>query len=293
MAFGRINLAEWMREAFLDKERGGPCTAFALMHLANGAVEEEIYSKQLADKIGTDEIAELAEVMRHKAATYAGGLSGAQQFILFAFYADSKMPGAKYPFVEKGYTEMSDGMMTEGPSVKGHMQQMMRHNEGILARAFAKDEHVSNVLLKTLEYKHKETEALKTENIQLLTLVKDMLMREADNRHAHRMKEIEAENAAKFKAELMKWAPLLLNAATGREIIPQTATDTQLVESIIDAMEGKGPEALAMIQGLKLPPAILASFADRFQKGIELRMKERQARETTDLAEYPGKDGLQ
>lgn len=285
----RQTLEEWIHETINDPDKGGRCTALALVHMT-GTVENEIHVKQLPDKIDAAAIADWAEMFESKAENYAEGLPGAQTFCLHAFHNKAQRPTSKWPFVKKGFTEV-DGLMTEGPTGKGLLQQMMRHNEAMHALMVKKDSVLWDAVLRSREIEARERDQLRRENVEGFNMVKELVLQLAGRNHEQEMARIEARQAAAIKGEILKWAPRLLNTVTGKEIIPQTADDTDLVEDMIDAMMANGTEALGALQAMKLPPALMAKFAHRVQQAVKAREHERNARQAAD--ESSEANGLQ
>lgn len=288
-----VNLANWIHDAVTDTEKGGRCTALTVVHIASGGIESAVYVKKLPDKIDATQVPDWADLLRQKAKDYASGIPGAQTFCLQAFYDNGQFPGAKQPFVEAGYTEM-EGLATESPTQKGLLQQMMRHNEAILARTNERDRVLNDVFMKMLEAKQRETEVLKKENVELFGLAKTLLMDVANKSHEHRLKEIEAQQTAAIRAEIAKQVPRLLNTITGREVVPQNIEDTQTFEDLIDALTQSGgvEEALAGLTQ-KLPPALLMRLGTRIQQGLIAREKEAKARTPVDQSDREIDGGLQ
>jgi len=284
-------IEDWIHEVCNEPDKG-PCTAIALVHMQNGTLEEEILTKKLPDKISADDIAEWADMFEHRARNYAEGIAGAQTFCMQAFHRNASRPTSKKPFVRQGYTEM-DGLMTEGPSGKGILSQMMRHNEAMASRYIQKDQAIFEVLARALEMKSRETDSLRRENIENFGLIKELVLALSDRKHDHKLAEISAQQTALIKQEIVKWAPRLLNSVTGREIIPQSVDDTMLVEDMIDAMmkAGDPSKALPALASLNLPAPLLAKFASRFQQGVQAREAERKTRESVDNTVEA--DGLQ
>lgn len=285
-------LTNWIQEVVNDPELGR-CTALGLVHMTGGVEGEAVYSKQLPDKFTPAMVEDWADLFDKKMRDYAEGIPGAQTFCMLAFHNGAGKHTVKKPFVVAGYTEM-DGLMTEAPTGKGLLQQMMRHVEGVLAKTNAKDQVLFEALSRAIESKTRETESLRQENIQSFGFIKDLVLQLAGKQHDQRLAEIQAQQAAMIQQEIAKWAPRLLNAATGREIIPQPTLDSQMVEDFIDALGRQGQGALPALAALNLPAPLLAQFADRFQRGMAAREREESTRKKVDeVSNGRDIDGLQ
>lgn len=288
----RQSLIDWIHEALNDPDKGGSCTALALVHMT-GPVENPVHSKQLPDKFTAESVEDWSDMFEKKALSYAEGLPGAQTFCLQAFYKGAGQPSAKKPFICAGYTEV-DGLMTEGPTPKGHLQQMMRHVEGVMSRSIQKDQVMTTLMTSMIESRTREAENYRRENADSFTLMKELILGMAGRQHEQRLAEIAAQQSAEIKKEITKWVPRLINAATGKEVIPQPTLDSQMVEDFIDALAAQGEGALPALAQLKLPPPLLASIAHRFQQGMQARERERETRAPVDEhANGRDVDGLQ
>lgn len=278
----RQSLGDWLTEVVNDLDKGGRCTSLAVVHM-KGAVEDVIHVKKVPEKIVADDVYKWADVLEDIAENYAAGLSGAQTFCIYAFHGNSERPTAKRPFIKKGYTELEDGM-TESPTAKGLLTQMMRHVEAMSARTNEKDRIVFESLARTLDIKTRENEAIRRENIDNFGLIKELVLGLAGKQHEQRLAEIAAEQSALLRNEIVKWIPRLINTATGREIIPQNTDDTLLVEDLIDAVMASGDlgSALPALQNMKLPGPLMAKLATRIQRGFEARQREQNARKLTE-----------
>lgn len=284
------SIETWFHEVCNDPEQG-PCKSVGLVHMA-GTVQETVYTKTLPDKFSAESLADWADLFCRKAEQYAEGLPGTQTFCLMSFHGDGKRPGIRKSFPVKGYVEQ-DGLMTENPTGKGVLQQMMRLVDTLTAQVIRNNASFQESMLKRLDLETRQNIELRRENVQMFDFSKDLVLRLADRSHEHRVAQIEAQTAADIKKEIVHSVPLLLNSATGRDVIPQNSHDTILVERMIDALNGAGPDKLMNMSLKDLPAPLLAAIADRFQKGIVARQKESEVRKTVDDTDGPIDGGLQ
>lgn len=286
-------LLNFIHDAINEPNDNGRCTQLVIVHIASGGVEVPVHTKKVPDKVEASQIADWADLLRKKAKDYAEGIPGAQTFCLQAFHGNSQFPTARQPFVESGYVEL-DGLATEGPTTKGFMQQMMRHNEAVMARGNEKDRAVTQALLSVIEMLGKERTEIKRENVELFGLAKQLILDKADRTHEHRLQEIAAQQAAEIKAEIVKQLPRLVNTITGSEVIPQSMDDTQTIEDLIDAVS-KSADAQTALAGLSkgLPPSLMMRIASRFQQGMAAREREAKTRKPIDEKREDFDGGLQ
>lgn len=289
-----MNLIEstetWLHEVCNDPEKG-PCKQIALVHMA-GTVQEDVYVKPVPDKFNAEALADWADLFIRKAEQYAEGLPGTQTFSLLSFHGEGKRPGTRKTFPVRGYVE-HDGLLTENPTGKGVLQQMMRLLDSTIAKTANRDAVLFESMLKRLDLETRQNLALRTENVQMFEFSKELVLKIADRTHEHRIAQIEAQSSAALKQEIAKTVPLLINTATGRDIVPQNMHDSILVERLIDAIGAAGPDNLLNLSLKDLPPSLLAALADRFSKGLAARQKEAEVRKTVDDADGPIDGGMQ
>lgn len=280
----------WLHEVTNDPENG-PCKNVALVHMA-GTVQEPVYTKQIPEKFNADDLTNWADLLTRKAEQYAEGLPGTQTFCLMSFHGEGKRPGVRKSFPVKGYVEQ-DGLMTENPTGKGVLQQMMRLCDSLVSKAITAQQVALDSMTKRLEIETRIAMAQRTENVQLFDFSKDLVLKLSDRTQEHALKQIDAKLTADLKREAIKNAPLLLEMATGRDILPANKGDSLLIERMIDEIASKGPEQLMTMSIKDLPAPLLAALADRFQKGLAARQKEQTVRQSVDDSDGPIDGGLQ
>lgn len=271
------SLANWIAEAVLDSEKGSKCTRIALVHM-QGVTEKPIYVHKLPEKTSDELFESLGEIFENKADNYADGLPGHQTFQLLAFYGDRPKPDASKPFGVSGYTQM-EGLMTEGPTSTGFMQQMMRLMEGLTRTYVNKDAILFDTALRQNESLAKENIALRRENLEAVTFMKEFLLSQATNQHELRMKELAFQRESDERKMLFQTAPSLLNTMLGREVVPQPTADTGMLEGILDLVMKLGPaEAGPLLAKLNPPPPMLMALTARMKRLTENKENEIKAR---------------
>lgn len=229
----RQTLAEWIEEAFTDSDKPLPCTMLALVHMS-GTFEEEVHAITLRDGEKRSS-KELGETFQKKAEHYSQDSSGVETFQLQAFYNGESKPRAKRPFMVNGQAlNEPKGMYTEGPTPQGRMMQGMRFDEMFGQQLFRRQEALDHYTLGYLDKVSKEAEHLRKNNMELFEIVKDATFKLADRRQEHIMKQLEFIRSSEEREVLMRFLPPLLNAASGRELFPQSLADTQLVEALAE-----------------------------------------------------------
>lgn len=261
---------EWILECFNDKTKKEEPSRFILLHLQNGMKKVELDSVHF----GTDtkyDLKELANRFRGKADAYASELNGLQRFVLLGFWGESNEPGARKIFSIAGQNDLGeDGVLeTEGPTTNGMASQCMRHNEALMKITLSHQRDLFQMQGETLDRLRSMNNKLSSENQDLFTLVREMLMKQVEMQHESRMKEIEAQGKRDMRELFMTAVPSLINSITGKEVFTEAKEDTALIESLIKKLTPEKFEQMAQI----LPPELLGPFSTRVQRSLAKRQE--------------------
>lgn len=265
----RVTIEQWIVEALSDGDKGGPCTTLSLVFVKAAGSSEEIHSKSLSG--ATHQPRQLAELFMNKATGYAQDLPGISTFKMLAFYAGRDQPQASFPFT------VADGEMTTGgnsafakhePTNQGLLAQMMKHTEE-MARMVIDICKTTTVQALTRE------EALRKENHEATLVVRDVIMNMAKDQHNARMEELKFSRESKERELLGKALPTIINQLTGREMMPQSHADTELIDALAMSIQ---PEHMKMLIASGILPADKAAMlAARFNLTLEKAQQERAA----------------
>jgi hypothetical protein len=276
MSRRRVTVEQWIAEALQDPDKGSPCTAIALMHVKGAGGEEEIHTKQLSGN--TASYKSLADFFVNKATGYSQDLPGIQTFRLLAFYGKSE-PQAAFPFT------CSEGSLTAGqetafskhePTPTGVLGLLMAHVEKITAM------NVQMVQTMAVNSLQKDREMMQ-ERAEMNAIMRDMLLNMKKEDHAMILERAKYERETGERALLARLLPGMVNHLTGRELIPQSHADSELLDGIALRLD---PEQVKMLVGLKL---ISEQEATIFIERIR-RVREEQARRQLALREAPPED---
>jgi hypothetical protein len=265
----RQSLETWLQSALNDADKDGPCVAVGLWHIkasGGGSAKEEIHTTRIQ---GTANARQIAELMRDKAETFAGGLVGAQTFRVVAFYGEDTPDNwrASYPLMVNGIIE-HDGLGTEGPTKDGLVAQMMRHNEAVMQQAyqqtqrmFERSDRMMGSMQTHFESLARSNQELRQESMEAWEIAKKLVLMQETDDHERRMKEMSYARSSDERAKLMKLLPALANTAFGKEIIPQSTADSAMLEAILEKVS---PDQLTMVaQFLDLSPEVMAPLVNR------------------------------
>jgi hypothetical protein len=274
----RKTLEAWIHEALNDPDKEKPCSHLTLFHMV-GPHEREIHSKKTAPAMV---VKDLAELFKGKADTFAQDLVGVQHFLLKAFYG-SPDSFALYPFQVTGELSFG-GLSTEAPDARGEKQQGMRFSEMMVSLAYRQTGTLFDASNGMIGMLTQQNMLLMRENADAVSILKEIIFKQANDTHELRMKQLEYERNTQERAKWLGMAPPLVNMLAGKEVFPQSTADSALVEAIADSLT---PDMLEKI-GPFLPPQTTALLMTRFTE--HHAKKEKAAEEAKALLTGSGGD---
>jgi hypothetical protein len=272
----RITLEQWINEAVHDPDKVDAsgkrraCTAIVLVHMV-GMQQKEVHPVKFGDQ--PPDAKALGAMFMRKAQNFVQDIKGVQTFNLIAFYGGTE-PEASHPFIINSLGEDHNGQLaTEGPTTQGALQMGMRHAEMIIQQAYRKQEVQDNTMMQLIGILSKENTMLRRENLDALTIVKQVIIDKANDAHKHKMEQLEFQRKSEERAKWLKFAPALINTLLGKEVFPQNVEDTAIIETVADNLT----EEQAMKLSTMLPPEILGPMMGRIVRHLEAK----KAREAT------------
>lgn len=267
-----VTLETWITEVLSDQEKEDtttgevrPCTAIVALHLkGNGPGTDEVDAIRLAGK--SWEPQNLAKRIQRKIETYAQNLGGLQQFVVQAFYGQSEPEAKHHVRCIDGELSAGDEFHTEGPTEKGILGQMMRHVEH-------KDQIIMAFFRGTMGQWADERHKLQSEVNDAYAIVRELMMKQADNSHAYAMQQLQFQRTTDERKALMGMAPALVNGLTGRDIFPKADQDSAIIDAFARRVR---PEQLQQLVDFGVLPKelhapLLARFAETQQRDREER----------------------
>lgn len=284
----RTTLERWITEALADSEKEGEISQMVLVHMV-GQNQKEVHTTKFSPgKKWTPK--DLANMFMGKAETYAQDMVGVQTFHLQAFYGGRQQHEAALPFTVIGTLE--HGGATEPPTQEGRIQQHMRQSEMLFLQTYRRQEQLDNISVTMIRELGAQNVALSTENRDMFSLMKDMMVQLADRHHETRMKELEFSRSTEERKQFMKFLPPLANTILGREVFPQGMEDSALIEGFMDSLTADDVEKLAAV----IKPEMLGPLMSRLERHNAKRDMERASQQASSAvvkSSTPRSEGLE
>jgi hypothetical protein len=285
----RISIEDWIAQASVETERGGPLSRLSLVHYV-GEVPSEVDKVDFPNKNLT--VRGIAERFNGRIADFVHDMPGPQSCALLAFYGDSQEPGDTRPFVKNGRTALPPGLASEPPTPAGLTQMAMRHAETMFGQVTAERKlltegwaQLAAGAISQVRDKDELISRLQKENGDAWILVRDIGLQMEDKTHERQVAAQKAERNDMLLGRMMKWLPAILNNLTGKQVFPQSAEDTAIVEGILSEI---GPEQIKMLEAVApaaAAPAIalLSKRANKiFDERVKLEVQRGEARQLTE-----------
>jgi hypothetical protein len=275
-------LEQWLSFALgtadFIKEDGTPgvCVGFSLHHV-NGSVEKEIHGMSVAGKTFNDsQVKQLAEMLEGLAQTDAQSLPGLQRYIVYALYDGFSAPKARYPFAVNGHISNRPGdFSTEPATPEGRLTQRMRHDEAYSQLLIMGTGQLVQAQANLIRLQGDRLDQTMRENRDMLEHTVQMLMEQATQNREHDLKVLAFERNTKMLQGMAKVAPAMLNTITGKEVVPQSTVDTQILETIADVLDENTLAQLAPVLA-KVPPEMQGVLFSRLEQITKKKEAEKQ-----------------
>jgi hypothetical protein len=252
----RRSMVQWIRDHIVDEK----ATFFTISHSIGGR-PKEIKTIQLGNKQW--EPKDLSATFEQIAEEECAGYPGMHAFVLMAFNPecpDKDRPLGSLTFRIQGGSNLEEDqggyVGTEPPTQGGITTMLMRHIEAVQRIAQQQTQAAFNVLSKTCETLSSANSSLAEENLKAVELAKEAFtsMKREDLEIAQEQSKQETRKALVQRA--LTIGPGLINQLAGRQILPVSTADTEIIEglakSITDDQLGKlasilTPDQLALI----------------------------------------------
>lgn len=283
-------LEAWVGDALADQDKQDPsgnvkpCTGLAALYVTANGATKEVHAIPLPPG-KTYNPSSLASKLQTRIEGYAQDLgNGTHQFMVHAFYGGEAQPSAAHPVrTIDGQVITGDewGRIAETPNEKGLTAQLMRHLE-------AKDTMLMKVLEGTFGQWASERTKLQAEVNDAYEIVREVMMRQASDNHAHNMAQLEFQRTSQERKALMSMVPAIANGLTGKEIFPKASADTAMLDAMARNMTPDMVD-MAVAAGM-IPREMQAAVVARI-----LETRQRDHDEQRELARVPpaNRDGAQ
>jgi hypothetical protein len=275
----KVTLEEWMSAAAADSDKEGGLTQLILHHKVQGAERLGEIVHKISRGSSEWDLKKLSELFVLKARVFIQEKPGRQVFKVLAFWGGRGEPESGFEFsLER--EEDGVGQLTEGADPKGVLSQRMRHDEALGALYINGLDRLLGHVLEHNRQLATEAQHLRHDNQQNFEVMKSMVLDSESRAHELKMKEMEFERTSVLYRKAMELGGPLLNTITGREIVPHSVADSQLIRALVLHMHAQqdgssgGSAVHQLLAGLPAP--VVASLMGRAN---EIIAEEKKARE--------------
>ena len=113
-----------------------------------------------------------------------------------------------------------------------------------------------------------ERHKLQSEVNDAYAIVRELMMKQADNSHAYAMQQLAFARTTGERQALMKMVPALANGLTGRDIFPKADQDSAIIDEIARNVKPEQLEMLLQVGVIRkeIYPALVARFAETHER---------------------------
>jgi hypothetical protein len=272
MASKYTPLGQWLREALTPDPERGICLALGVLYNKPGGGTREVKTIRLSGK--TWDVGQLSDLIQGTVETYAQDFGGLSSFEIQCFYGKE---GTKGEVGAHHTITVMEGELQQGG--RGRSVKEANDGPGLIAQAMRHVEKSYELLVNLVQtgavtnLQREQAMAAREESLRkevndAYGIVREVMMREAEKSHEHKMREMAFLEGSNTKKKLLEYLPALVNTASGKEVFPQATADTALIEALAEKVP---PEVIQQLAGTGVVPAevmgpLMARFNDVLRK---------------------------
>ena len=248
-------IISFLRRQFVAAHDGGRCARLQLFHLAGR--QRCLRTWSFAEAFEEDQIELLAAEIIDCAQQEAGVLGGSQRFSLCAYYAQyPEHVGESKAFARQGGgAEDGAEVDSEGPSEKGLLSQLMRHNEANARSVVQSSQQLLKAQAQMVDSLSARLAHMDDTHLKYVQTTESLL----SERHIRDLATKEHELRAKAWSEgfdkLNLLAPVIVNKLAGQKILPEpTSVVNEMVGGFVESLSS---EQLASLGGTLKPEQMI------------------------------------
>lgn len=266
-------IKDWVRRnvCLVDKDKGR-CHKLVIRHLTvekkpdadvhtvGLAGDPSIEGTEIADKV----ILDVAEAAQRD----ANDLGGIQTYAVYAYYTADKswIPRKIFRVAAEDEIEREREGISEPPTEKGILAQLMRHNEINSKNSLVSMGYILTTFQKEIQQQREQNRIFLNQQIDMTILVQEVLNDASKRRIDEKQAEIQVSMIEGVFDHLKIGLPILINRLAGKEVFP-AKMDRELY-MMATLFEGLAPEQQAELTGMLRPEqlSILAELLGMYEE---------------------------
>jgi len=231
----------------LAQTREVPVSRIALRHAAASAKGQDVESFSIPEEGFTiDTLQIFAQEILSRAQSDADGLGGVQRYVI-QIYDNGKASLGRFAFRLRGQEDEFDDSMNgeEAPTMRGLLQQLMRHNEANARTMNLMFQGMSTSLVRRIESQDRLIEGLVEKRQKDLVVMEEARTQQ----HERDMQLLLTENAENRKDKLVEklslMLPVALNHLVGKKVLDGDDPNVLMLKAFAGSLS---PEQLQSIQ---------------------------------------------
>lgn len=222
---------------------------------------------------------DIADEVKQAIADDSGHWPGVVRYLVTAHDQDGDVLGGRIVVDRKGRGKVGesavDGGLEDEAAPRGHMGQMMRHNEGMYRTTLQNNQIILDIFARTLSDTNAKNDRLMSEHLRVMALAEDILDRRGERELFLSREKKKDDLKDKAFGFLMNFAPVLLgHAAQGtrfEEPAKQLAQGSQLAV-LVESFK-KDPARFEKVLACFTAEEKLALFSQNFDPILESMAK--------------------
>ncbi len=244
MALNRKKLETFVRRQLLTTPEDNPVMRLTLRHAMGGNKAATVVDLEVSPAHSYIEIASRIE---EAANDDAEGLGGIQSYVLASYFTavpDKIRERLSFRLAVQSEDDESIDQ-TEGPTERGIVQQLMRHNEAnarVMTMGMAEVVRQQNRMIERLA---NQNDSLMDKHFNVLELHEKMMMAESTREIEKMRVTSEISRTDQMTEKFLALAPAVVNRLGGKKMLPEKATPAEMmVMSFVQSLKPDQMEAI-------------------------------------------------
>jgi hypothetical protein len=213
--------SQWLRSQVFAMHRDGRCTSFAVKHIANGKLGNEIFRVDVPQAADETWIASAFADIETHVEMDAGGLGGVQQYCALAYREKSAdRSTGRFTFRVSVEDDLDDNLVNSEPATKGGIvAQAMRHTEVMMRSTTVAIGQVIANQARTIERLAGENDHLLTNQSRVYELLEDLSQRKHERDLENKREEFKQQVSGEIVEKVNMLLPAIVNKLAGRKLM--------------------------------------------------------------------------
>jgi len=251
------SVAKWLETLFVDeiKDLAGKRVALDKVIMVHHGSGREVYAHEFPQGSAPDDagLMSAAETILGRAESDAEHINGRQSYVLLAFFHGCGNKEKRSKTIQVNGRIVGDwGDASDPPTPEGKYAQRMRHEEGAYQLLITTAAAQIGPAVSFAEKMMALSMQAMTQQGEMFFKLQQVLMQQSLDRSKEEAEKAKYERMTAVIDKVLAMAPLLVGTITGRQVVPESAENTAIVEMLADVLDEEAVSQMLPLLQAKL-----------------------------------------